>query len=455
MNILLTKILSSPWLISHDRAPAYASLLMSLLKGETITGYEHDEERDNDDEEKEDKSALRGKNRSYVTSKSVINSRYALSDSKIPEGSIAVIPIRSEIMKYDEYCGPRGSMSILQDLQAADANPKIKSILLIVDSPGGQVSFTDILADAIKNSKTPIIAYVEGMAASAAYWIVSGAKKIIASSDLDRIGCIGTMLFFADLQSYYESLGVVFHKFYATLSTDKNKDIEKVLLGDKDHPEYYEDYKKSVLDPINNKFLASVQANRPKLDKTTLTGKTYFAPEAITLGLIDEIGTMEYALEIADQMEMDISVTTDIPDDDNEDKLNPESKIHNSNKIDMKLNGAWKAVLAFFKVGAEKAEDTSVTPEMMQQLNDQLASLEGCITMEKDLREKAEKSLNDEKAAHKITQDKLTAELTKDAGSESIAAKEKDKTTSGEEINLAHNSVADSFVGPPKEESGK
>jgi len=50
------------------------------------------------------------------------------------------------------------------------------------------------------------VAYIEGMAASAAYWIISGASKIIASSDLDRIGSIGTMLMVEDLQPSLEAM---------------------------------------------------------------------------------------------------------------------------------------------------------------------------------------------------------------------------------------------------------
>ena len=88
---------------------------------------------------------------------------------------------------------------------------------MVVDSPGGQVTGTDLLAEAIKNSATPIVAYIEGMAASAAYWIISGASKIVASSDLDRIGSIGTMLMVEDLKPFFEAQGVKFHEVYASL----------------------------------------------------------------------------------------------------------------------------------------------------------------------------------------------------------------------------------------------
>jgi len=53
---------------------------------------------------------------------------------------------------------------------------------------------------------------------------------------------------------------------------------------------------------INSKFLSSIKINRPKVEDSTLTGKIYFAPQAIALGLIDEIGSLDHAISLADSM---------------------------------------------------------------------------------------------------------------------------------------------------------
>jgi protease-4 len=411
---ILTDILTSTWLIHDERKEAYAALLLSLLKGERISeeGFEKARER----------------NRSYVTSKSLVG-HLSLSDANIPEGSIAVIPIRGEIMKYDQFCGPRGSLSITQEIKNADANPKIKSILLVVDSPGGQIDYTDILADTIKNSKTPIIAYIEGMAASAAYWIVSGASKIIASSDIDRIGSIGTMLFFADLQPYYEKQGVKFHEIYATKSTDKNKDVRDVLEGK------YDNYRKGVLDRFNEKFHSSVKENRPGLDESTLTGKMFFAPEAITMGLIDEIGSMEYALQ---QTDIEVEVTD--PEEANKEK----SKNSDNMKITQKFAAIWNRLFG----ADEKAEEKEVTPEMMQQLNDQLSTLETSVKELTTAKEKAEKDLLTTKTELEALTQKYEKLKAEDAGGETTAKKDKDKISSesGEAV-YAHDRIADQYLG--------
>jgi len=406
MNPILAEILSGAWLISKERSTAYASILLSLIKGENFS--------------EGDSAIARERNRSYVISGvGDQKQRFGFTDGNIPEGSVAVIPIRSEILKYDQPCGPRGTQSILTDVKSADQNPNIKSIILVVDSPGGQVTGTDLLAEGIKNSATPVVAYIEGMAASAAYWIISGASKIIASSDLDRIGSIGTMLMVEDLQPSMEALGVKFHEVYATLSVDKNKDINEVLDGN------YEPYQKNVLDVINSKFLTSVKTNRPAVDDSTLTGKIYFAPQAIALGLIDEIGSLDYA----------ISVSSDLSPAPIE--LSKENETNNQKN--MKIKETWKSIQSFFKMDPADLETQELTTERVQQLNDELGNV---MTRNQEL----ETLLSDEQQSHAATKAALLALQQEDAATPIVAAKDADKIESGtDEPVYAHDKIADEF----------
>jgi len=405
MNPILSEILSGPWLISTERSAAYASVLLSLMKGENI--FEGD-------------SALaRERNRPYVLAGTGDQKqRYSFSDTNIPGGSIAVIPIRSEILKYDQPCGPRGTQSLLNDVKAADQNPNISSIVIVVDSPGGQVAGTDLLADAIKNSTTPVIAFVDGLAASAAYWIISGADKIIASSDLDRIGSIGTMLMAEDLRPALEQLGVKFHEVYATLSVDKNSDINQVLDGK------YDQYRENVLDVINAKFLSTLKEYRPNLNDSALTGKIYFAPQAIKLGLIDQIGSLELAIEEA------IALTV----------KQGEHLIESKTRETMKMKITWKAIQNFFKMEPAAIESEELTDERVQQINDQL----DLVTART---EELEQELAREKEAHSETLSELKILQGKDAGTETVAAKEADKFPGSEEgeVVYAHDKIADEF----------
>jgi signal peptide peptidase SppA len=367
-----------------------------------------------------DSAIARERNRSYVIGAMGDQpQRFGFTDTNIPEGSVAIIPIRSEILKYDQPCGPRGSQSILSDVKSADQNPNIKSILLVVDSPGGQVTGTDLLAEAICNSATPVVAYIEGMAASAAYWIISGASRIIASSDLDRIGSIGTMLMVEDLQPALEAQGVEFHEVYASLSVDKNADVNQLLDGK------YESYQKNVLDVINSKFLSSIKANRSALDDSTLTGKMYFAPEAIALGLIDEIGSLDYAISVATALSPVIT------------ELSIQNETKNSEP--MKINNTWKAIQGFFKMDPADLEAQELTTERVQQLNDELGNV---TTRNQEL----ESLLADEQQSHAETKATLLALQSEDAAIPIVAAKDADKIESSTvEPVYAHDKIADEF----------
>ena len=415
MNRILVDILSSVWLLDKEHAGAYSSILYSLLKGDPIS--------------EEDSSLAREKSRSFVLGTSADAESMSLKSDQIPKGSIGVIQIRSEIMKYDQPCGPQGTMSIMSDIQSADNNSNISSILLVIDSPGGQVTGTDLLVEAIGATSKPIVAFVEGVAASAAYWIASAADKIIASSTLDRIGSIGTMLFFADLKPFYEKEGVKFHEFYASASTDKNKEFNQILDGT------YEPYQKSTLDKINNKFMSDVKANRPDLDASTLTGKMYFAEDAVSNGLIDQIGSISDAIQSC----------IELSEPNHETSLNIET---------MKMKAGWKAILSFFNIGEDQADAEEMTVERMGELNSELENLrnsnEGLatnLTAAQEAAASVRDELTAEQQAHAETTAELTALKDEDSGDETTTAKDKDKIEATTKKVYAHDKAAEEFLG--------
>lgn len=211
-------------------------------------------------------------------------------------GSIQVFKMDAPIAKND-YCGSPGSQTWVQHLAAANADPSVSSILLWIDSPGGQVDGTEALANAIRNSAKPVISFSDSVMASAAYWIGSSASVVIADGANNgwnaTIGSIGTMCAMYDDAGALEKEGYKRHLVFADASSDKWGDYFKVMKGE------YGDLKKA-LNGINDSFLSAVKANRKgKLSKTenVLTGKVYNANEALEFGLIDKIGDFSVAVE--------------------------------------------------------------------------------------------------------------------------------------------------------------
>lgn len=117
-------------------------------------------------------------------------------------GRTAVVPIRGAIARYassvNGVCQPQGrsAEAIQSDLMTA-AERGAERVILRIDSPGGEVAGTAETAAIIRHlsaSKIPVTAFVDGMAASAAYWLASQADEIIASSDTAKVGSIGVAL---------------------------------------------------------------------------------------------------------------------------------------------------------------------------------------------------------------------------------------------------------------------
>jgi protease-4 len=217
----------------------------------------------------------------------------------VMKNGVAILPITGPIMKGDAPCGGAvGTATLTAALSDLLANADITGIVLKIDSPGGTVDGTQTFASAIKAAakKKPVVAYVDGMMASAAYWIGSSASHIMAGTKTDVIGSIGTMVQWADFSKRYEAAGIKVHEAYATESTDKNR-----MFRDANATGDYTSIIKDFLDPVNHEFLSAVKANREgKLrgKENVLTGKVYMAKDALRHGLIDSIGTIDQAVAL-------------------------------------------------------------------------------------------------------------------------------------------------------------
>lgn len=112
---------------------------------------------------------------------------------------VAVIPITGPIMRYanlfTRISGATSTQELATDLQSAIDDPKVKAIVLNIDSPGGHANGINELADMVyaARGRKPIKAYSGGTIASAAYWIGSAADELVLD-DTALAGSIGTVL---------------------------------------------------------------------------------------------------------------------------------------------------------------------------------------------------------------------------------------------------------------------
>jgi len=272
------EVLSAQWLIHQDTALKFIPYILSFLqRGELSSNIFITDQ---------------AKHKPYVIASSINTvDRFELTDTNIPENSIAVIPIMGVIMKY----GYSGTMSLMNRIREAENNPKIGSLFFWFETPGGMVNNTDLAAEAIAQCEKPTVGFVSSMCASAGMWLISGCNKIIASSKLDMIGSIGVKTNIMDINSFLrDKLGIFIKDVYATLSVKKDYEYRQLVDENNEEPI------KARLDYINNIFHASISKNMGiAAGSEVFSADVYYAEDAIRVGLCHEIGTLQYALKTA------------------------------------------------------------------------------------------------------------------------------------------------------------
>ena len=180
------------------------------------------------------------------------------------------------------------TMQFLYDLETAEKSPDVIAHFLHINSGGGEAWMLDIAAEAMRNCKKPIYAFIEQYCCSAAYWLASHATVVKSFSSDDTIGSVGCMVHGYDVSDFLKQMGIKEIEVYATKSDLKNKMVNDLMAGKPD------EYIKERLDPLQLKFETSIRAARPQLaalpeDHPAMRGITYLAPEAVEIGLIDGI----------------------------------------------------------------------------------------------------------------------------------------------------------------------
>lgn len=112
---------------------------------------------------------------------------------------VAIVPITGPIFRYanlfTEISGATSTQVLATDIQAALDDPRVRAIVLNIDSPGGVASGINELADLVHagRDRKRIVAYGGGTVASAAYWIASAAHEIVLD-ETALAGSIGTVV---------------------------------------------------------------------------------------------------------------------------------------------------------------------------------------------------------------------------------------------------------------------
>ena len=211
-----------------------------------------------------------------------------MGTDRLPEGTVAVVPISGAITRYDDYWnGTAGTISIGKTLRLLDANPNVTAIVAQIDSGGGTIGGLEDLVDIISALKTPSAAFIDGMAASAAYWLAAAFPSVFAKSKLSEAGSIGVYVTLMDWMGYLESLGLRNEDVYSNLSAEKNETWREWLAGDsKPVADSLDPYAQHFIDFVASRREINTEAGDP------FKGRLFMAEQAEAIGLIDGIASL-------------------------------------------------------------------------------------------------------------------------------------------------------------------
>jgi signal peptide peptidase SppA len=212
---------------------------------------------------------------------------------------VATIPVRGviskDISKMERMNGAVDVRDISIMLDAALADTEVRGIVLDVDSPGGTVQGVPELAARIAEVNTikPVVAYTDGLMASAAYWLSAGASHIIASQSA-TVGSIGVYLALLDQSRAYEMAGYKVELIKSEGSPLKAAGAPGTVLSDDQRADL-----QASVDYLYSMFSGYVGMKRKRATAAAMRGQTFFGAQAMAEGLVDELGNISTAEKTA------------------------------------------------------------------------------------------------------------------------------------------------------------
>lgn len=214
-------------------------------------------------------------------------------------GNVALIPVYGVLSQrmtmMSEMSGGTSYQSLTKALHAALADEDVSSVVLEIDSPGGSVPGTLELAAeirALRGGDKPIIAHINAMAASAAYWLASQADEVVVTPS-GRAGSIGVYTVHDDLSVALEKEGV--KRTYISAGEFKVEGNETEPL-----PEDAKEYIQARVNDSYKMFVADVALGRGVTAEHVLAeygkGRVFTATELLKRGMVDSIATLDETL---------------------------------------------------------------------------------------------------------------------------------------------------------------
>ena len=188
------------------------------------------------------------------------------------------------------------SQTVLTELKRFKEMPWVKAVVVRIDSPGGAVAPTQEIFEEIVRSKKqkPFIASLGGMATSGGYYIAAACDRIVSNPGT-LTGSIGVIMQLTNVEELMKKIGVR----GVSVKSGPNKDIGSPFQPLS--PEGRE-ILQALVDNVHSQFVVAVAKGR-SMEETQVRkladGRIYSGAQAQKLGLVDQFGTLQDAIEIA------------------------------------------------------------------------------------------------------------------------------------------------------------
>lgn len=208
----------------------------------------------------------------------------------------AVLPVIGPIFPRANLMTMSGGSSLQSlsyDFNVALESDAVDAIILSIDSPGGEVTGVSEFANMIyrAHEQKPVIAYVYGLGASAAYWLASAASEIVIGPTAE-VGSIGVVAGYTDRKKEKEKRGIADIEIVSSQSPYKRPDPS--TTGGRTQIQ-------ETVDKIAGVFISSVARQRGVSEQDVLDnygqGKIFVGDDAIQHGLADRIGSLEMLIQ--------------------------------------------------------------------------------------------------------------------------------------------------------------
>jgi len=213
------------------------------------------------------------------------------------DANVAVVIASGDILFGEQSPGNIGADSTAALLRRARLDEGVQAVVLRVDSPGGSAFAAEVIADevqALRAAGKPVVASMSSVAASGGYSISMHADKILANS-ATITGSIGVFGMFPTYQRSLEAIGIATDGVGTTPWSGQ-------LQPDREMNEQTRQLLQLFVEDTYDDFITDV-ANSRGLEKAAVDaigqGQIWTGVEAMQNGLVDEIGGLQAAVQVA------------------------------------------------------------------------------------------------------------------------------------------------------------